>query len=198
MARWLVHQNTWGVVSTASQHLGNGTAGPLPFGNAVSYSDGPRSRALPLCFPAAVCRLLYTHLCLVSLALAILYACRRSVARAAPRRAAGPPRSPSVAAALPALLSRRCHPTGRLLFYLTALDATAQDLSANPNASLTVCEAQMRHSCSKVDPQNPTCAKLTVSGGWVDGRGGSVRALVWQWSAALRLLPVLGARRNKV
>jgi hypothetical protein len=37
MARWLVHQNEWGVVSTTSRHLGG-----IAFGNALSFADGPR------------------------------------------------------------------------------------------------------------------------------------------------------------
>lgn len=40
MARWLVSQNTWGVLSTISKHL-NGS----PFGNVLSFSDGPSDRA---------------------------------------------------------------------------------------------------------------------------------------------------------
>lgn len=39
MARWLVHSNTWGVVSTTSRHLGG-----VAFGNVASYSDGPRGQ----------------------------------------------------------------------------------------------------------------------------------------------------------
>jgi hypothetical protein len=57
-----------------------------------------------------------------------------------------------------------CQPSGRLLFYLTAMDATAQDLSANSSASLTLCEAQLAGACQDVDPEDPTCAKLTLSG----------------------------------
>lgn len=37
MARWLAHENVWGVVSTTSIHL-NGTA----FGNVMSMSDGEK------------------------------------------------------------------------------------------------------------------------------------------------------------
>ncbi|KAL4859048.1 hypothetical protein ACK3TF_000832 [Chlorella vulgaris] len=94
MARWLVHQNEWGVVSTTSKHLRG-----IPFGNAVSYADGPS-----------------------------------------------------------------CESTGRLLFYLTAMDATAQDLALSSNASLTVCEAQLPGACAGIDPEDPTCAKLSISG----------------------------------
>ncbi len=36
LARWLVHQTDWGVVSTLSRHLGG-----APFGNVVSHADGP-------------------------------------------------------------------------------------------------------------------------------------------------------------
>lgn len=95
LARWLIHANDWGVVSTTSQHLGNNIA----FGNAVSYSDGPLGDS-----------------------------------------------------------------TGRLLFYLTLMDATAQDLEKNPMATLTVCEAQLPGACRGVDPEDPTCAKLSITG----------------------------------
>ena len=94
-ARWLVHSIEWGVVSTASLHLDG-----APFGNALSYSDGPPGRS-----------------------------------------------------------------TGRLIFYLTCMDATAQDLAANSNATLTICEAQAAGGCpGRVDPQDPTCGKLSITG----------------------------------
>lgn len=38
MARWLVHRNTWGVLSTLSVEYGG-----VPFGNMLSYSDGKQS-----------------------------------------------------------------------------------------------------------------------------------------------------------
>jgi hypothetical protein len=95
MARWLVHQNEWGTVSTISRHLEG-----APFGNALSFADGPR-----------------------------------------------------------------CRPTGRLLFYLTSMDATAQDLQHNSTASLTLCEAQLAGACQGIDPEDPTCAKLSITGG---------------------------------
>lgn len=55
-------------------------------------------------------------------------------------------------------------PTGRLLFYLSPMDATAYDLERNDNASLTICEAQLPGGCEGLDAEEPTCAKLTVSG----------------------------------
>ena len=97
LARWLVHVNSWGVVSTTSLHLGDS----IPYGNALSYSDGPLDE-----------------------------------------------------------LS-----TGRLLFYLTTMDATAQDLlHVSPNATLTLCEAQLPGGCADTDPEDPTCAKLSITG----------------------------------
>ena len=107
LARWLVHESLWGVVSTTSAHLGG-----VAFGNVLSLSDGPP-----------------------------------------------------------------CEPTGRLLFYLTAMDATAQDLQqrgGGSNASLTLSEAALvqrpgeARPCAGVDAEDPTCAKLTLSGalGW--------------------------------
>ena len=66
MARYLVHKNDWGTLSTISRHLSK--HGVVPYGNAVSYSDGPKGNS-----------------------------------------------------------------TGRLLFYLTKLDATAFDLEVTKN-----------------------------------------------------------------
>lgn len=94
MARWLVHQTDWGVVSTLSRHLGG-----APFGNVVSHADGPP-----------------------------------------------------------------CRSTGRLLFYLTIMDATAQDLERNCSASLALLEGQLAGACRGVDPEDPTCAKLSITG----------------------------------
>jgi hypothetical protein len=95
LARWLVHSADWGVLSTLSTHLQG-----VPYGNAVSLSDGPAGGG----------------------------------------------------------------GTGRLLFYLTAMDATAQDAAVNSSATLTLCEAQLPGGCSGVDPEDPTCAKLAISG----------------------------------
>ena len=84
VARWLVHRNSWGTLSTLSGHLGG-----APFGHAVSYSDGPLRES-----------------------------------------------------------------TGRLLFFLTAMDAAAQDLQHDSRAALTLCEAQLLPGgCGSTDPE---------------------------------------------
>lgn len=44
MARWLVHKSEWGTLSTISRQL-SGRDQPVPFGNAVSISDGPVERS---------------------------------------------------------------------------------------------------------------------------------------------------------
>lgn len=79
--------------------------------------------------------------------------------------------------------------TGRPLFYLTAFDASAQDVAENANATLTVCEMQVPGACdadpqawtrapssawtlhkprvrltSWAVPQDPTCAKVSLTG----------------------------------
>ncbi|KAK9790117.1 hypothetical protein WJX73_002745 [Symbiochloris irregularis] len=56
------------------------------------------------------------------------------------------------------------HSTGRLLFYLTLMDATAQDAAANPNVTLSIAEAQLPGSCGTTDPEDPTCAKVSITG----------------------------------
>jgi len=70
-----------------------------------------------------------------------------------------------------------CHSSGRLLFYLTSLDETAKDASFDPNVSFTVAEAaivresssssnggQQVIGCGTTDDEDPTCAKLTITG----------------------------------
>lgn len=44
------------------------------------------------------------------------------------------------------------------------MDATAQDLAASAAATLTICEAALPGGCVGVDPEDPTCAKLALSG----------------------------------
>ncbi|KAK9901686.1 hypothetical protein WJX75_008376 [Coccomyxa subellipsoidea] len=58
----------------------------------------------------------------------------------------------------------RGNSTGRLLFYLTPMDATATDLAVHPAATLTVGEIQLPGSCGVMDPEDPTCAKVSISG----------------------------------
>jgi len=92
-ARWLVSQNSWGVLNTISSDLGG-----APFGNVVSFSDG------------------------------------------LPNKGNGIP-----------------------YFYLTALDPTARDALKDDRASLTISEYPIG-TCGKIDPENPTCAKITLTG----------------------------------
>ncbi|KFM27718.1 Protein CREG1 [Auxenochlorella protothecoides] len=58
----------------------------------------------------------------------------------------------------------RGNSTGRLLFYLTTLDATAYDAQANASAMLTVSEAQLPGSCRGLDAEDPPCAKISILG----------------------------------
>ncbi|KAJ4826436.1 hypothetical protein Tsubulata_013629, partial [Turnera subulata] len=92
-ARWLVSQNSWGVLNTISVDLGG-----APFGNVVSYSDG------------------------------------------LPNEGSGIP-----------------------YFYLTTLDPTAKNALKDQRSSLTVSEYPLG-TCGKKDPENPTCAKITLTG----------------------------------
>lgn len=48
-------------------------------------------------------------------------------------------------------------------FYLTALDPTARNAMKDPRASLAISEYPIG-TCGKVDPENPTCAKITLTG----------------------------------
>ncbi|CAA3032711.1 CREG1 [Olea europaea subsp. europaea] len=92
-ARWLVCQNSWGVLSTISNDWGG-----APFGNVVSFSDG------------------------------------------IPDEGKGIP-----------------------YFYLTALDPTASNALKDQRSSLTLSEYNLG-TCGKKDPENPTCAKITLIG----------------------------------
>ncbi|GAB4823383.1 hypothetical protein N2152v2_010429 [Parachlorella kessleri] len=44
------------------------------------------------------------------------------------------------------------------------MDAAAQDLQHDRRATLTVSEAQLEGACKHTDPEDPTCAKLSISG----------------------------------
>ncbi|KAA0037469.1 protein CREG1 isoform X1 [Cucumis melo var. makuwa] len=92
-ARWLVSQNSWGILSTISSDFGG-----APFGNVVSFSDGP------------------------------------------PNEGQGIP-----------------------YFYLTTLDPTAKYAISDERASFTLSEYPIG-TCGKIDPENPTCAKITLIG----------------------------------
>ncbi|KAK4282469.1 hypothetical protein QN277_013843 [Acacia crassicarpa] len=92
-ARWLVSQNSWGVLNTISSELGG-----APFGNVVSFSDG------------------------------------------LPNKGSGIP-----------------------YFYLTTLDPTARNALKDERASFTASEFPLK-TCGKIDPENPTCAKITLIG----------------------------------
>uniref|UniRef100_A0A7N0ZZB9 CREG-like beta-barrel domain-containing protein n=1 Tax=Kalanchoe fedtschenkoi TaxID=63787 RepID=A0A7N0ZZB9_KALFE len=92
-ARWLVEENSWGVLTTLSSDLKG-----APFGNVVSFSDGP------------------------------------------PENGRGIP-----------------------YFYLTALDPTARYALKDPRSSVTISEYPLG-TCGETDPENPTCAKITLTG----------------------------------
>ncbi|KNA16963.1 hypothetical protein SOVF_084400 [Spinacia oleracea] len=92
-ARWLVSQNSWGVLNTLSADLGG-----APFGNVVSFSDG------------------------------------------IPGKSAGIP-----------------------YFYLTTLDPTAANALKDQRSSFTISEYPIG-TCGETDPENPTCAKITLTG----------------------------------
>jgi len=55
--------------------------------------------------------------------------------------------------------------TGIPYFYMTPMDISSQDLAANPKASITLSMAQTGY-CSEhdMDPEDPTCARVTLSG----------------------------------
>lgn len=48
-------------------------------------------------------------------------------------------------------------------FYLTTLDPTARNALKDERASFTASEFPLG-TCGKIDPENPTCAKITLIG----------------------------------
>eukprot|EP00882_Tetradesmus_deserticola_P004166 GHRQ01004401.1.p1 GENE.GHRQ01004401.1~~GHRQ01004401.1.p1 ORF type:complete len:232 (+),score=65.60 GHRQ01004401.1:273-968(+) len=55
--------------------------------------------------------------------------------------------------------------TGRLFFYMTPMDESTQLVTSYPSCSLTIAEAQLQpHGCGDTDPEDPTCARITVIG----------------------------------
>eukprot|EP00898_Chlorokybus_atmophyticus_P005894 jgi/Chlat1/6305/Chrsp44S05789 len=53
--------------------------------------------------------------------------------------------------------------TGTPYFYLTRYDESARDLASDARCSLTISEVPLG-SCGSMDPEEPPCAKLTLSG----------------------------------
>ncbi|XP_076924553.1 uncharacterized protein LOC143587038 [Bidens hawaiensis] len=92
-ARWLVSENSWGVLSTLADDLSGG-----PFGDVVSYSDG-----------------------------------------------------------------QPYHGTGIPYFYLTTLDPTTLYALKDHRSSFTLSEFPLG-TCGQIDPENPTCSKITLTG----------------------------------
>lgn len=55
--------------------------------------------------------------------------------------------------------------TGKIFFYLTMLDFTAQDLSkSNKLTALFSMDQTLYCSKSNIDPMEPTCARIMISG----------------------------------
>ena len=52
---------------------------------------------------------------------------------------------------------------GMPYFYLTTLDPTASDALKDQRSSFTISEYPVG-TCGKTDPENPTCAKITLTG----------------------------------
>jgi hypothetical protein len=52
---------------------------------------------------------------------------------------------------------------GTPFFYLSKMDPTPNDIDSDPRCSLSLSEAPLG-SCGGVDTENPTCARLTLSG----------------------------------
>lgn len=148
LARWLVHQLDWGVVSTTSRHLGG-----VAFGNPLSVADGPCG--------SPTGRLLFN----LSPMDATMQArggtggwlgdCRGKLVPVHARRDQhGSERRPANRARPPPALCLHCPPSA----------PPQQDLAARASASLALHEMQLPGACERLDPEDPRCAKLLVSG----------------------------------
>lgn len=58
--------------------------------------------------------------------------------------------------------------TGIPYFFVSELDVSQQDASANSLVSLTVSEAGVSSECAMLDPESPLCIRLTVTGDLVE------------------------------
>uniref|UniRef100_A0A8C3G8N4 Cellular repressor of E1A-stimulated genes 2 n=1 Tax=Cyclopterus lumpus TaxID=8103 RepID=A0A8C3G8N4_CYCLU len=58
--------------------------------------------------------------------------------------------------------------TGVIYFYVTPMDNTVSDLKSNPYASLTFSEAEGEFCKMVYDPEDPRCARLSLTGKMVE------------------------------
>ena len=60
--------------------------------------------------------------------------------------------------------------TGIPYFFMTGLDETPQDLMLNPRGAFSISESQINGdpTCQKTDTEDPTCARISFSGRFVD------------------------------
>eukprot|EP00192_Tetraselmis_astigmatica_P020420 CAMPEP_0117671070 /NCGR_PEP_ID=MMETSP0804-20121206/13122_1 /TAXON_ID=1074897 /ORGANISM="Tetraselmis astigmatica, Strain CCMP880" /LENGTH=189 /DNA_ID=CAMNT_0005479475 /DNA_START=251 /DNA_END=820 /DNA_ORIENTATION=- len=63
---------------------------------------------------------------------------------------------------------------GTPYFYMSPMDFTLQDIAANPACSLSISQLGTAGGCH-VDPEDPTCAKLTLSGKMLKATGGRLQ-----------------------
>ncbi|KAF9667199.1 hypothetical protein SADUNF_Sadunf16G0308200 [Salix dunnii] len=167
-ARWLVSQNSWGVLNTLSSDLGG-----APFGYVLPFLLLWRE------FES------YQHKSLEMLKTSTnewLYVLKRS--QMATLKCKGlcnlEGRDPK-AGFLPENVMRQTdckrnvvsfsdglprEGSGIPYFYLTTLDPTAKNALQDQRSSFTVSEYPLT-TCGKKDPENPSCAKITLTGkGW--------------------------------
>ena len=60
--------------------------------------------------------------------------------------------------------------TGTPYFFMTGLDETPQDLAINPMGAFSISESQISGdpTCQKTDTEDPTCARISLSGKFID------------------------------
>ena len=104
--RWLMHESSWGVLSSISTLQGIEGA---PFGNPQSLVDGPYRDGL-----------------------------------------------------------LGDNSTGIPYFFVSEMDVSQVDATANSLVSLTLSEAALTDGCALMDPESPVCIRLTVTGELVE------------------------------
>lgn len=59
--------------------------------------------------------------------------------------------------------------TGVLYFYDSDMDASMEDVNANPNVAFSLSSAQVFGLCpvDRLDPENPSCARVVMSGQFI-------------------------------
>ncbi|KAJ9523627.1 hypothetical protein QJQ45_007295 [Haematococcus lacustris] len=189
MARWLVHSSSWGVLSTLEHGTGLPMGGVVSHSDGVDPSWAQPSTAAAgeaagaaAATAAAGTAGAATGAAAIAVAFNSPSSTHLPLGLVASRKVLGSgTRTPAVSplATDPGSRSRmaqhtRSHSlvqsetwpacTGRLFFYMTSMDFSCANVLASPASAFTVTESQLPGGCHGTDPEDPTCAKVTLVG----------------------------------